>query len=128
MGIQIEELGRAALEVRINGSLAKDDYQEFVPAAEERIRQHGKLHLLVRVDSFKGWSPAALWEDLKFDMHHYGDVDRLALVSPDESQEWIATISRPFTGAEVRFFPQKNLASARGWVVGSENTGAPSSL
>jgi hypothetical protein len=57
-----------------------------------------------------------LWEDLKFDVKHYRDVSRLALVSEDSSKQWMATLSKPFTGAEVRFFGSDQVNAAREWV------------
>ena len=81
------------------------------------IRRRHDDDLLVEIADLEGWTPAALWEDLKFDVRHYRDIARLALVGRDDSQKWMATLSRPFTGAEVRYFSHDELTAARDWVM-----------
>lgn len=119
MTVAISTLGTSALELDIQDKLEASDYERFSALAEDRIRHHGEVNLLVRATNFSGWSPAALWQDLRFDVAHYDDVSRLALVAEDESREWMATLSKPFTGAEVEFFPNSELESARKWVKGA---------
>lgn len=119
MPMTIDKLGARGLEIDIEGELEKEDYLDFTPLAEARIEQFGNINLLIRLSGFHGWSPAALWEDLKWDASHYADVDRLALVSEDEDEKWIATVSRPFTGAEVKHFVVDDIDRARHWVRGA---------
>lgn len=116
MTVTIETLGPSALALEIHGALERHDYDELVPLVKERIERHGTIDLLVVVTDFHGWSPAALWEDLRFDEQHYRDVSRLAIVGSEGSQEWMATVSRPFTAAEVAFYPESEIAAAREWV------------
>ena len=66
----------------------------------------------------EGWTPAALWEDLKFDVKHYRDVSRFALVGEDWTKNWLATVSEPFTAAEIRYFIERDIEGARDWVRG----------
>ncbi len=128
MTIAIEILGPSALELDILDKLNSDDYREFIPLAEQSIERQGKVNLLVRIKNFHGWTPAALWEDLKFDVKHFNDVGRLAVVGKDESIKWMATVSRPFTGAEVEFFKEQQLDAARAWIQepGSSTHSGPS--
>lgn len=119
MTVTIDRIGPGSLELGIAGKLEKKDYEKFIPYAEAAIEEHGKVNLLVHVPDTPRFTPAAFWEDLKFDVSHYSDVERLALVSADESKEWLATISKPFTRAEVRFFPVDSLDEARTWVAGN---------
>jgi hypothetical protein len=116
MSVTIESLGPATLEVTIDGNVEAQDYEVFVPQAEERIRRHGSLGLLLRVRNLRGETLPAMWEDLKFDVRHYRDLSRLALVAASDSKRWMATLSRPFTAADVRFFNESELETARDWV------------
>jgi len=118
MALTTFELGPGALEVIVEGKLEKSDYKTFLPEIEKRIREQGKVSLLLNVSAFRGWSPGALWEDIKFDVKHYGDFSRLALVAENPNREWMATFSKPFTAAEVKFFPIVAHESAREWVLG----------
>jgi hypothetical protein len=119
MSVIIDQIGPKALELGIAGTLEKKDYKHFTTYAEQIIKAHGEINLLVRLPDKLRFTPAALWEDLKFDVSHHGDVARLALVSADESKEWLATIAKPFTRAEVRFMPADQIDAAREWVSGA---------
>jgi hypothetical protein len=57
---------------------------------EKWIQEHGKVSLPLNVSAFRGWSPGALWEDLKFDIKHCRDVSRLALVADNSNKQWLA--------------------------------------
>jgi hypothetical protein len=118
MSIKIDDLDRSALELEIDGKLDIADYRQFVPIAEKRIRENGQVSLLIHISKLSGWTPSALWEDLRFDAKHFDDVSRLALVAQSDSKKWLATISRPFTAAKVSFYTENNLDKARSWVMG----------
>ncbi|MGA9572917.1 MAG: STAS/SEC14 domain-containing protein [Lysobacterales bacterium] len=117
MAITILELAPDSLEVIIVGTMEKSDYDVFVPAVEKRIDECGEANLLLNVSNFEGWSPKAIWEDLKFDIKHYNDISRLALLAANSEKEWMATLSKPFTGAKVKFFSLDAHESARQWVI-----------
>ena len=119
MGLIIKSLGADTLELDIQGVLKDEDYEQFVPRVETRIEEHGKVNLLVRISHLRGWMPHALWEDLKFDVKHYNDVGRLALVGDSTSDKWMAKLSKPFTGAEVKYFEQGDIEAARQWATGA---------
>jgi hypothetical protein len=118
MALTVDNLGSQALELKVDGRLETDDYEKFVPLAEELIAQHRKMGLLVRVSGLRGWSPAALWQDIRFDARHYNDITRIALVAESDSKRWLATLAKPFTGAKVEFFLESELEQARDWVKG----------
>jgi len=118
MTMTIHELSPGALELTVHGKLRKDDYEHFVHIAESQMQAHGKIGILIRLADMQGWSPAALWEDIKFDVKHYRDVSRFAIVGEDSSKAWMATVSEPFTAAEVQFYPERELELARNWVQG----------
>ena len=116
MPLAIQTIGAKGLELEIRGKLEERDYDRVLPMLEGRIAEFGEVDVLIRVSDFSGWSPAAFWEDLKFDVKHFSDVGRLALVGEEPKAKWMALISRPFTGAEVQHFPESELESARAWV------------
>jgi len=77
------------------------------------------MSLLIHLSNLRGWTPAAFWEDLKFDAKHYADVSRIVLVTEESPKQWLATLTKPFTEAEVRSFDEAEIASARSWVTAS---------
>jgi len=119
MAIKVNEQSDGnVLEVTLTGKLAKEDYETFVPAVERLVKEHGKIHLLVIMHDFHGWSAGALWEDTKFAAQHFSDIQRLALVGETKWQQGIAVFCRPFTTAALRYFEHPALSEAREWVKG----------
>ena len=117
MSIQLdEENGGKLLVVHVSGKLAKADYEHFVPEFERLVQQHGKLRVLFDMTGFHGWDLGALWEDIKFDIKHFADIERLALVGEKKWQHGMATFCKPFTKATIRYFDHAEAAEARKWV------------
>ena len=103
------------LEVRATGKLTKEFYERFVPVVEQQIQEHGKLRVLFVMHDFHGWSAGAMWEDLKFDLKHWKDIERLAIVGETKWQKGMAVFCKPFTSATVRYFDHSQLDEARRW-------------
>jgi hypothetical protein len=119
-----EENGGKLLAVHVSGKLAKADYEHFVPEFERLVRLHGKLCVLFDMAGFHGWTAGALWEDTKFAMHHFNDIDSLAVVGDKKWQEGMATFCKPFTKATIRYFDHTDTAQARSWL-GEAQSGKP---
>ncbi len=117
MTIQLnEESGGRILVVHVSGKLVKEDYAQFVPEFERLLRQHGKLRLLFDMTGFHGWEASAAWEDFKFGVKHFADIERLAMIGEKKWQQGMATFCKPFTKAAVRYFDHADAAEARKWL------------
>lgn len=103
------------LEVHASGKLDRADYDMLVPEVEQLIREEGKLRVVFVLDDFHGWTAGALWEDVKFDIRHFNDVDRLAIVGETKWHERMAGVCRLFTTAEVKYFERPRVDEARQW-------------
>ena len=104
------------LEVTASGKLTDKDYQRFVPEFELRVRQHGKIRVLFELSGFQGWDAKAAWDDFKFGLNHFRDIERLGLVGEKQWHRWMAGFCKPFTQAQVRYFNRTEAAEARAWV------------
>ncbi len=123
MAITLKETNEGRqLEIEVSGKLEHADYEKFVPEAERLIKKHGKVSALFTMRDFHGWSLRALWDELEFDLKHFRDLDRIAIVGTKKWQEWMAGFCKPFTTGTVRYFPEEQLANARAWV-GGERAG-----
>jgi len=111
-----EEDGGKVLVVHVSGKLDALDYKHLVPAFEQLVRQHGQLRVLFDMTSFHGWEAGALWEDIKFDIRHFADIERLAMVGDKKWQRGMATFCKPFTKATIRYFDHAEAAEARKWL------------
>jgi hypothetical protein len=112
----LEEAEGKILEVRATDKLTRADYEEFVPEFERLIAQHGKLRVLFEMRDFHGWKAGALWEDIKLDLEHFADIERLALVGEKAWQKGMSVFCKPFTSAEVRYYELDELERAREWL------------
>ena len=104
------------LEVHLTGKLSEQDYEEAGPQIEELIREHGKLRILCDMHDFHGWTFGGLWQDVKFDIKHFHDVERLAFVGEKRWQEGMAAFCKPFTSAKTRYFERFEMDEARKWL------------
>ncbi|MGD0828281.1 MAG: STAS/SEC14 domain-containing protein [Desulfobaccales bacterium] len=94
------------------------DYREiFVPRLEEVIRKHGKVRLLFHLaPDFRGWTPGAWWEDVKLDLKHRGDFEKLALAGASFWADVLLRLFAHFMSGEVRTFLREYLAEAWIWI------------
>lgn len=117
MSNEIEVLSNeGTLEVRATGKLTKEFYEAFVPVVEEQIKEFGKVRILFAMHDFHGWTAGALWEDLKFDMKHWHDIERLAIVGESKWEKGMASFCKPFTKATIKYFDESQLEEARSWL------------
>ena len=111
-----EEEGGKILAIHVSGKLAAADYEQLVPEFERLVRLHGRLRVRFDMTGFHGWTAGALWEDTKFALHHFHDIDRLAVVGDRKWQEGMATFCKPFTAATIRYFDHADAAAAQAWL------------
>jgi hypothetical protein len=119
MAIKLNHLdGGKVLEVQVSGKLAHEDYQHFVPEFERLIKEHGKISVLFEMSDFHGWGAKALWDDIKFDLKHFSDIERIAMVGDKKWEKGMSVFCRPFSTARVRYFEMADLEEARAWAMG----------
>jgi hypothetical protein len=111
-----EENDGKFLVIHIAGHLVKADYDTFVRECEPLIRQHGKLRVLFDMTGLQGWDAGAAWEDIKFDLRHFADFERLAMVGENKLQHGMAAFFKPFTKAKTRYFDHDQIDAARKWL------------
>ena len=117
MPIQLnEEDGGKLLNVHVSGKLTSADYEHFVPEFERLVGEHGKLRVLFDMTDFHGWDVGALWEDTKFAIKHFADIERIAMVGETKWQHGMATFCKPFTKATIQYFDHAQSTEARAWL------------
>ncbi len=117
MPIQLsEENDGKLLVIHLLGKVVKADYTTFVPEFERLLARHGKLCVLFDMTGLHGWDAGAAWADLKFDLKHFSDIERLAMVGDKQWQHAMAILFKPFTKAVCRYFDQADAAQARIWL------------
>jgi hypothetical protein len=102
--------------VDLTGKLHKDDFRHFLPAVQRAVERHGRFRMLVRMHDFHGWDASALWEEVKFELKHFNDIERLAIVGETAWEKWMAMFCKPFTTAKIQYFPMEHADEARTWI------------
>ena len=118
-----EHSGGNFLTVHVKGILSQADYERFVPKFENCARQNGKLRVLFDMTGFHGWEAAAIWQEIKFDVKHLADIERLAMVGDMNWQRVMAIFCKPFAKAKLQYFDHTDFAGARTWLDESVATG-----
>ncbi|QDS93969.1 hypothetical protein FF011L_27460 [Roseimaritima multifibrata] len=117
MSVELKEVQEGnLLEIRVTGKLDRAAYDLFTPSVERQIAEYGKVRILFEMHDFHGWETAALWEDMKFDMKHFNDIERLAIVGDKKWEKGMAVFCKPFTTAKVRYFDTSEIDEARVWL------------
>lgn len=111
-----EETACKAVTMRVTGKLTKEDYELFIPELERLIKERGKIRILFDMHDFHGWDAGALWKDFKFDLKHFRDIERLAMIGEKAWEHGMAVFCRPFTTAKVRYFDRSNADDAKAWI------------
>jgi len=111
-----EESGSKIIVAQVSGTLAKADFEHFVPEFERLVRDRGKLRILFDMISFHGWEAGAVRDEINFDLDHFSDIERLAMVGDKAWEHAMAILCKPFTTAEVRYFDHAQTAEARKWL------------
>lgn len=102
--------------ITITGKLEKEDYEHFVPELERLMQSYDKIRMLVELVDFEGWSVAAAWEDTKFGLRHFNDIERLAFVGDKQWEQGLAAFCKVFTTADVRYFDASKKEDAILWI------------
>ncbi len=114
---QLQTNNPKILGFKLSGTLHDQDYRTFVPAVDVAVAAaNGKVRLFVELDEFHGWDLHGAWDDFKFGVKHYSDVERIALVGDREWEEWMAKLWKPFTKSVVRYFDISKTEQAWAWL------------
>lgn len=117
MPIELRETkGGLILEVDLIGTLGKEDYVPLVREFQQLVHVHGKLRVLLDITRFHGWDAGALLEEVKFDLEHLNEMERMAVIGEKRWQHTIASFAKPFTSAEIRYFDATESMQARAWL------------
>jgi len=114
--IKIYNAGDKTFGIRVSSTLTRADYKEIVPEIEQKIKQFGSIKLLIQIDGFKSIKPAALWEELKFDIKHRNDFEQIAIVGDEDWGKWSAKFGEIFFDARIKYFQPDQVAEAWEWL------------
>ena len=102
--------------LKLCGELHDGDYKQSVPEMETILTAAGKVRLFVQYEDFHGWDLHAAWDDLRFNLKHYSDFERIAMVGDRKWEQWMANFVRPLAKAKVEYFDRSEVDAAWKWL------------
>lgn len=112
----LDESSGNVIGLRVSGMLHEEDYEAMIAVLKKRIDEYGDIHVLFEMKDFEGWTPKALWEDVKFDVKYNRQITRAAVVGDKTWEKWMTQLMKPFAYAEVRYFDQAKRDAAWDWI------------
>lgn len=105
------------LEVNVKGALSSDDFKELAAIADNLVKEHGKIRLLLNATDFQGWENFSAAENhFRFVKHHHQNVEKIALIAGHMWQHWVAAMASIFVHPEVKVFHTDKGEEAERWV------------
>lgn len=103
------------IEVKIDGKVTKQDIEKLETHYKETKTVDEKVSLLLEVQSIN-YSMDGLLEDMKFDMKHWNDFDKIAVVSDKKSIELGSKLPNMLPNLEVEHFSLSEKNQAMNWL------------
>lgn len=106
------------LILKATEKLTDADYRNvLIPNLETIIRKYGKARFLLDLDDdFRGWEPAAMWDDARFGVAHRNDFEKLGVVGGPRWIEWGLRLATVFVSGEVKCFSPGERGQALNWI------------
>jgi len=112
----LEDTSDNIISLQISNGVTKEDYEKISPIIDEKSRQYNKIKLYAELDGLSDVGLGAIWEDLKMDIKHYSDFERIAVVGPHDWKENLVSIARQLVPAEVRYYDASEVQAAKAWI------------
>ena len=103
-------------QIKIDDKFTQADMKAYAQELEDAIAKVGQIRLLIVMNQFPKIEPAAFWEDLKFSVKHFKDIERIALVGQPEWEKWYANLVDMLPNIKVKHFYLSNMRTAYNWL------------
>jgi hypothetical protein len=106
------------LAAHFSGKVTGADYQQFLDALSERLKDDTKVNLVMVLTGLEFYGDFdSAKKDFKFGMGDYRRIHRSAFVGDQKWVEWFTRFVGPFTKAEERHFAENQLEEAINWAI-----------
>ena len=115
---RLNKSDHSALAFRISRPLSREEVKIITEELEGTISARGKIRVLIDLQAFPYEHFDGLWEDLKFDVKHARDIERLALVGGGDVVKWSLRIFSLLTFTKCHCFREGQVDEAWDWLTG----------
>ena len=113
--ISLESKGKTIYTIA-EGKLDEEDYKELIPFLERKVDFNNNINWYFEMKNFKGWSPKAIWEDLRLDVECDGQLNKIAMVGNKKWENWVSKLMKPFSYAKIKYFDIEEKRKAQQWI------------
>ncbi|SDW12938.1 SpoIIAA-like [Marinococcus luteus] len=103
------------IEIEISGKLTEEDYETFRKWFDAVKQDDAPINLLAVVTDWKGMTPRAVIEDLKW-LRRIKEFQKMALVSDEKGLKAAEAFGKLLPGIETKHFGQTEKEQARAWL------------
>ena len=100
--------GRFLVSMKAVGRLTHEDYQQVIPMIEGALAtlDNPRIRAFVDATELEGWDLRAAWDDLRFDLKHGSEFERVAVVGNRRWLELGTKVFGWFVSGDVRYFEE----------------------
>lgn len=102
------------VELTVAGKITHDDFEALMPKLEAELAR-GPLSLVEVIDNFDGFDARTIWDGIKFDLAHWSEFRRVAVVSDMTWFSPFARLADTLTHLQIKEFKRDQLEEARAW-------------
>ena len=88
----------------------KEEYKKLDPVVENKVRNFGKIRMLVNIGKLDGILLSAFWEDLKMSVKFKSNIEKVAIVGSNKVENIITKTIAPLILTEIKTFNKQELA------------------
>ncbi len=119
--IEVQTLSPNSFKITPSGKLTEDDFTRLAPPIDAAIAEHGQIRLMIDASGFRGWDSFAAFErHAGFVRSHQRKVERLAVVTGHDWQEWLVDTMRMVLHPDARAFARGSEAEALQWLLAAQ--------
>jgi hypothetical protein len=115
LGCEVDSVS-GVVELTVDGTITRADYETVVAVLEAALARHDKLRVIETIRAIGPIDPALWWQDVRWAFGHMNKFGRCAAVT---DKGWVGSITRAVGAlmpAEIRVFPLAAINEARAWV------------
>jgi hypothetical protein len=101
---------------RIMTRLKRDEARRLTAELEAAIEAQGRISVLFDLQDRPYGDIGALWEDLKFDVKHRRDIERVAVLGEGRLEHAAVAVFNALTPVECRFYARNEFEPAWAWL------------
>ncbi|TLS36772.1 STAS/SEC14 domain-containing protein [Pseudalkalibacillus caeni] len=107
---------KSTIAIEVSRSVTEEDSKFVENIVEERFGKNDPINALVIINELDGTSLSGMLKGIKFDIDHYDQSNKFAVVADKKWLEMSAKLSDLLPNIEVESFEPNELELAWGWL------------